>query len=229
MTDVANSGGNGNSQKINSGWKLERLERLRRCKEMKRADMHVAQVLSEAWDSKSGFVRMSYPKIAEKSRYSERSVQYSVKRLLQHGFLELRTRGDSSGNCNEYYLRMPSANVVQKLHGGGAKTDANVVQPVAHLPAEGSPTDLSLTESPNMEEKELGERSEIDGESEFSILYQCDRLLQRHSDNPTRLLSRLRQICSAREILELVSAAVSSGRDVEGELRHVLGQRRIAG
>ena len=156
MTDVANSGGNGNSQKINSGWKLERLERLRRCKEMKRADMHVAQVLSEAWDSKSGFVRMSYPKIAEKSRYSERSVQYSVKRLLQHGFLELRTRGDSSGNCNEYYLRMPSANVVQKLHGGGAKTDANVVQPVAHLPAEGSPTDLSLTESPNMEEKRVG-------------------------------------------------------------------------
>ena len=122
MTDVANSGGNGNSQKINSGWKLERLERLRRCKEMKRADMHVAQVLSEAWDSKSGFVRMSDPKIAEKSRYSERSVQYSVKRLLQHGFLELRTRGDSSGNCNEYYLRMPSetwckncTGVVQKL------------------------------------------------------------------------------------------------------------------
>ena len=171
MTDVANSGGNGNSQKINSGWKLERLERLRRCKEMKRADMHVAQVLSEAWDSKSGFVRMSYPKIAEKSRYSERSVQYSVKRLLQHGFLELRTRGDSSGNCNEYYLRMPSANVVQKLHGGGAKTDANVVQPVAHLPAEGSPTDLSLTENPNMEEKSWASeaRSTESQSSAFSI------------------------------------------------------------
>jgi hypothetical protein len=225
MSELAVPGGNSNSEKITSGWKLERLERLRRCKEMKRVDMHVAQVLSEAWDSKLGFVRLSYPKIAEKSGYGVRSVKYSVKRLLQNGFLEMRMRGNSKRLANEYYLRMP-AELVQKATATSAKTDTQLVQPVAHPPTEVSPTNISLTQELNNKGKESCERSERDGESESSILWRCDRLLQRHSDNPNRLLSRLRRVCSAREILELVSAAVDSGRDVEGELRHVLGERR---
>jgi hypothetical protein len=204
-------------------------------------DVGVATYLSRRFKKDRGTTTASYNKIAKDIRCCRRAAIDSVGRLMKHGFLALHKRGNSYlKEANEYILLQPP--LVQQMHqplvqqntGTSAAKYQGLVQQSAPLSTEEVPQSYSLGErDSSLEEKEgrkgSGERSEIDGESESSILYQCDRLLQRHSDNPTRLLSALRQIRSAREILELVSAAVSSGRDVEGELRHVLGQRRIAG
>jgi hypothetical protein len=224
MRKLASPRGNGNAENINSGWKLAWRESIDDHRKLTFLDAAVAGYLSRRW--KSGGAIASYAMIAKAVGCTPRGAMNSVARLISVGALKLEKRGNSCRQANEYSLHK----LVNETSLTSERNDIELVNETTPLSTGLFPQSSSLGDMKEKEGKKgSGERSEIDGESESSILFRCDRILQRHSDNPTKLLSPLRKICSAREILELVSAAISSGRNVEGELKHVLGQRRIAG